>query len=514
MEHNELLLLRHDKFVPVRVEIAQNKGVQYLLIDKKPRIDLSFALVSRNVEVCVELLNVDKSLCFEIVYDKQFVFLCQNDAIYKEWISKLAQVAHTWGVFGYPIECAVKKSSWRFPIPLFRSIQYLIENDAQHMEGIFRTSASYAALQKVEQILDRDSDVDMSTFEEKRVAASLLKDYLRQLPEPLIPYNVYDEFIALPKEQNPEISGKNMVEKIPIINQDSLWVVCSFLVLVIQNKDVTKMNENNIATCFGLTLVRPPPQNNIDEMTHVKGALAAFEVFIRNAEKIFESVKERNIKLGIDFPKYPCVIPHPKIPFYKLAAKIKRETDTTPLINLGIKKSNDAENILQSVHNEADEAKYREAEELNQQKSLKDEITDSKMGKFLGNVNGKFKTLVGQGEKQKESSSERKDRTWPLWFFEKEEKEEVKDDNAELCRAVTLQQINTIEDLKRELEKVKTELSNVKRERDELKDAKRERDELKKKYEPDTFVEEADNSGNDSSDDASDDEYSPVKIGK
>ncbi|KAL7721523.1 hypothetical protein QTN25_001192 [Entamoeba marina] len=315
-------LYQNKKLKPKKISVMEADGATLLLLGKTIRIELNCSVLSRSIDNPNLLQDERFQFAFEIIYDTEYIIVCKTLNEQKYWVNKLSNYTTTWGTFGYSLNSAIKKSKWRFPLPLYRTLQYLFTHDCCKLEGIFRMSASFKSIETIKTILDEDQDVDMEMFENGRVAAALLKEYLRDLPEPLIPFDCYDSFINLP---NIEVSNANIfIDALPIANQDTLWYLCSFLVLVILNKDFSLMDAKNLATCVGLSVSRPPPNNSIDELTHTKLVIASFTFLLDNYEAIFPVIKLRNVTAGMTAPIYPAVVPHPRPSFSQLATQIKQ----------------------------------------------------------------------------------------------------------------------------------------------------------------------------------------------
>jgi len=77
---------------------------------------------------------------------------------------------------------------------------------------------------------------------------------LRELPEPLLIFPLYDKFIQ--SVDNPEIKLSELLKKLPAINQLVLKHLMQFLNKVNQNSDTNKMPAANIATTIGPNLLR------------------------------------------------------------------------------------------------------------------------------------------------------------------------------------------------------------------------------------------------------------------
>ncbi|EDR24061.1 hypothetical protein, conserved [Entamoeba dispar SAW760] len=544
---------KKNRFEERRIEVVQYKNRPFIQIDKRPRIDLTKAIVSRTIEMEIPIEESKKSLCFEVVYDKQFVFFCKDDDMVRYWVNKMALVSKTLGVFGYPLSCAVKKSSWRFPIPVFRSLQYLLTHEGKELEGIFRTNASHVSLSRIKTILDGDQDVDMESFDDCRVAAAILKDYLRQLPEPLIPYEYYKQFIELPlKTTDPKL----FMESLPKMNQDTLWYLCSFLYEIQLNEEKTRMNASNLATCIGLTVCRPPPFEGVDELIHTKNAISAFEFVLNNYEPIFFSIKQRNEKEGLIPPEYPCVIPHQKIPFCRLTGMIKTsikkdsdlpqatpqvrtkaklskcnsETNLTPALDIEKNKNIRVSEVPSNPKEELNIEKLDEGTEQEKEKELEhceSPISDGTTPKIKkdqkekkgrkGSVEGNINTLIAKGwskmkferktttnsssttteskeDKKKDETKEKDTKPprsprGPLLSSGFKKLSQEKEHKRNEPTELTDEQILTQHITEMQINLIEDLKKELVKLNDELNKVKAERDYLKKKYEPESFIE-------------------------
>lgn len=61
-------------------------------------------------------------------------------------------------------------------------------------EGIFRRAGNYSHLNDLKQKINQGEDVDFKTVD-THVLAGLLKSFLRDLEEPLLTYDLYDEIV-------------------------------------------------------------------------------------------------------------------------------------------------------------------------------------------------------------------------------------------------------------------------------------------------------------------------------
>ncbi|MBN3321317.1 RHG25 protein, partial [Atractosteus spatula] len=103
--------------------------------------------------------------------------------------------------------------------------------------------------------------------------ASLFKLYLRELPQPVVPWCQYEDFLDCSQllSTNPEL-GRVKIEKqislLPRANYKLLSYICRFLYEIQLNSSVNKMSVENLATVIGVNLLKPRIE---DPVTIMKG---------------------------------------------------------------------------------------------------------------------------------------------------------------------------------------------------------------------------------------------------
>jgi hypothetical protein len=191
-----------------------------------------------------------------------------------------------------------KQLPWIFTI----LAEQILQLNGAKTEGIFRVPADHDEINSVKSRFDQ---WEVVTCVDCHTAASLLKLWLRELYEPLIPDAFYDEAIQMAckfeleeqksrnkdeKESLGRKTGKfpvkewlrDLSNRLPELNRLTLMYLAKYLQLFARSDvaSVTKMDASNLATVFAPNCLRCPSQdpcvileNTRKEMSFVKGLI-------------------------------------------------------------------------------------------------------------------------------------------------------------------------------------------------------------------------------------------------
>jgi len=161
------------------------------------------------------------------------------------------------GVFGTSIVDLLEKQKEQFPdleIPQILAVlsEGIVTLGGLFTEGIFRIAGSASGIQNMRKQLDK-GDFTMTT-RDVHVLAALLKQFLRDLPEPLICTPFYDDCISQ------VIRPLDIYDKLPPPHRDSLKYLIGFLQLFTSPEHLVcnKMDATNLATIFAPAIFRCP----------------------------------------------------------------------------------------------------------------------------------------------------------------------------------------------------------------------------------------------------------------
>ncbi|XP_072240994.1 rho GTPase-activating protein 10 isoform X1 [Leuresthes tenuis] len=173
-----------------------------------------------------------------------------------------------------------------------------IETRGINDQGLYRVGGVSSKVQKLLSLMidEKSNDVDLSTSEDwdVKTITSALKLYLRSLPEPLMTYGLYKEFISPAKGGSPESriqAVHHLVHKLPERNRQVLGLLMKHLANVVAHSKQNLMTVANLGVVFGPTLMRPQ-EETVAAIMDLKFQNIVVEILIEQHEKIFTDAPE------------------------------------------------------------------------------------------------------------------------------------------------------------------------------------------------------------------------------
>lgn len=160
--------------------------------------------------------------------------------------------------FGVPLETVVNRAgekSGNVVVPrCLAQIATLVRKDIG-TEGIFRVCGSSARMKTAQGTLDEGGDVDGTVHD----VAGLLKQFLRELPEPLLTYRLYEPFIqanSLPGPRQRAEALQLLCLELPEAHRDTLAFLMKLLRDVV-GSETSRMTTFNLAAIFTPNILKP-----------------------------------------------------------------------------------------------------------------------------------------------------------------------------------------------------------------------------------------------------------------
>ncbi|XP_075399831.1 rho GTPase-activating protein 10 isoform X2 [Tenrec ecaudatus] len=150
-------------------------------------------------------------------------------------------------------------------------------------------------------------DLENAVDWEVKTITSVLKQYLRSLPEPLMTYDLHGDFIVPAKSGSPE-SRVNaihfLVHKLPEKNKEMLDILVKHLTNVSNHSKQNLMTVANLGVVFGPTLMRPQ-EETVAAIMDLKFQNIVVEILIENHEKIFRTLPDTTLSEAVPLSPSP-----------------------------------------------------------------------------------------------------------------------------------------------------------------------------------------------------------------
>lgn len=161
-------------------------------------------------------------------------------------------------VYGCPLEEHLRLSKRQIALPLELCVCALWELGMRE-EGLFRVAGGASRVRRMKLSLDSGcfSPPLQIEYRDVHVIASALKSYLRELPEPLLTYQLYEEWfktVKLPTEEQRLEAMNHVLHRLPASNYDNLRYLIKFLSELSKNP-MNKMTSSNIAIVIAPNLL-------------------------------------------------------------------------------------------------------------------------------------------------------------------------------------------------------------------------------------------------------------------
>jgi len=194
-------------------------------------------------------------------------------------------------VFGVSID----HNNVTIPLIIEKCIKYL-ENGYMDTEGLFRISGNADDISDAKRSFDTGKEVNFNEEKNPHNVASLLKLYLREIPEPLFTYERYDDFIKASASSHglkDRLAGlRKLTLELPPFNKTVLEYLVRFLHQLSKRWKINKMTPSNLAIVFAPNLLYPKEREMMKLMEENFHSNGIMESVIEQFNYIFGFVDE------------------------------------------------------------------------------------------------------------------------------------------------------------------------------------------------------------------------------
>uniref|UniRef100_F6UY72 Uncharacterized protein n=1 Tax=Ciona intestinalis TaxID=7719 RepID=F6UY72_CIOIN len=253
------------------------------------------------VKTCTRRItdSIDKRFCFDLEVEDQsgkqslLTFQAVSDVDRKKWMSVMDGREPEYIKTKHDFK--KKEGQFKLDETGFKFVEHVIaeiERRGVEHEGIYRL---VGVLSKVDLLLNQavspatcdsveysnDSEWEINTL------TSALKSCFRNLPEPIMTFELHRDFINAAKLNNPDdrvTKVKELIHKLPKANQRVLSLLAPHLRKVQSHHLVNKMTVQNLGVCFGPTLMRER-EETVQSIMEIKFSNIIVEIIIESNSK-------------------------------------------------------------------------------------------------------------------------------------------------------------------------------------------------------------------------------------
>ncbi|NP_001303613.1 SH3 domain-binding protein 1 isoform 1 [Mus musculus] len=235
-------------------------------------------------------------------------------------------------VYGVSLRTHLQDLGRDIALPIEACVLLLLSEGMQE-EGLFRLAAGASVLKRLKQTMASDPHSLEEFCSDPHAVAGALKSYLRELPEPLMTSDLYDDWMraASLKEPGARLEALHDVcSRLPQENFNNLRYLMKFLALLAEEQDVNKMTPSNIAIVLGPNLLWPPEKEGDQAQLDAASVssiqvVGVVEALIQNADTLFPGDINFNVS-GI----FPGLAPQEKVSSQQVSEELPPVTVPAP----------------------------------------------------------------------------------------------------------------------------------------------------------------------------------------
>ncbi|XP_017277319.1 rho GTPase-activating protein 17b isoform X3 [Kryptolebias marmoratus] len=274
------------------------------------------------VEICKDQLSADMynfaskegdcARYYIMLLEAQAEYHKKSLAVLEAVIPTIQMQQDSWTempAFGTALEEHLKKSNREIALPLEACVMMLLETGMKE-EGLFRIAAGASKLKKLKAALDCSTSQLQDFYSDPHAVAGALKSYLRELPEPLMTFSLYDEWTQASSVADPDKRLQALwvtCDHLPKANKTNFRYLVKFLAKLAQESDVNKMTPSNIAIVLGPNLLWAKTEGTLAEMAAATSVhvVAIIEPIIQHADWFFPGELDFNVSGMFSLPSHP-----------------------------------------------------------------------------------------------------------------------------------------------------------------------------------------------------------------
>jgi hypothetical protein len=159
-------------------------------------------------------------------------------------------------------------------------------------EGLYRIAGFSDIVEEIKLAFERDCDhVDLSQerYPDIHAIACVLKLYLRQLPIPLVTFDIHTQLLALHPSSICVATIRPIIRHLPPVHFHTFKYLCEHLSKVSHHSSRNQMTKENLAIVFAPTIMRSEDPDPMIGFKNSKSIQRLLEIIIEQVHDIFVS---------------------------------------------------------------------------------------------------------------------------------------------------------------------------------------------------------------------------------
>uniref|UniRef100_A0A671LJ44 Unconventional myosin-IXb-like n=1 Tax=Sinocyclocheilus anshuiensis TaxID=1608454 RepID=A0A671LJ44_9TELE len=244
--------------------------------------------------------------CSSFIWGMEKAFMCSSCKMvcHKKCLSKItvnctghcdrkvstAETLH----FGVPV-CALVRTADSVPFVMEKMLVH-VEMNGLYTEGIYRKSGSVCRARELHHLLEKSPQAVSFDNYPIHTITGLVKQWLRELPDPLMTYSLYNDFLYaadLPEESERLRAVYRKLDELPPPNFSTLERLIFHLVKVAKEEAHNRMSVNALAIVFAPCILRCPDSSDpLLSMKDINKTTLCVEILINEQTRRYNQKME------------------------------------------------------------------------------------------------------------------------------------------------------------------------------------------------------------------------------
>ncbi|XP_016316521.1 unconventional myosin-IXb-like isoform X3 [Sinocyclocheilus anshuiensis] len=196
--------------------------------------------------------------------------------------------------FGVPV-CALVRTADSVPFVMEKMLVH-VEMNGLYTEGIYRKSGSVCRARELHHLLEKSPQAVSFDNYPIHTITGLVKQWLRELPDPLMTYSLYNDFLYaadLPEESERLRAVYRKLDELPPPNFSTLERLIFHLVKVAKEEAHNRMSVNALAIVFAPCILRCPDSSDpLLSMKDINKTTLCVEILINEQTRRYNQKME------------------------------------------------------------------------------------------------------------------------------------------------------------------------------------------------------------------------------